>query len=499
MANQNHFNILEFDGHGIALMKVSRSSKGLHIDDYTIERGEWASDDALETALRTFVKTHALARTQLYTVLPRYEMTARVLTLPSQDMAEIIPMVRNTAEDYVPYPEHELVIDAAILEKLDDGQARVFATFAHTDFVDAHVARLIAAGIEPERLFVSTACVASAVVAAAGGPGDRVAFVWLGLGGMEVLVFNGRHLEYARAIAGAHDWPQAANPESEVLEELGVELRSSLAAHRRDSEDGLGADSVLVCSEWADAAPIAEALSGITGFECAAADILGRNGVDKSDLACQPAAAIGAALAAQQRANCIIDLVPASLVRTRSARATKMTALRAALLLVAVGIGVFGLYAVAAYQRQAYIGDLRNRIAEIEEPAQSVAIKRAQLGRIQRQVDASGSALELLAHLSERAPMSGITITSYSYTQGKELTIRGRAMGYSDFDRLAEELRAMGREDVPLFRRASLGPSKEVQENNQTVFDYEIRIPFPQDESDEEDRDEDADFGDDDV
>lgn len=499
MANQNHFSVLEFDAHGIALLKARRSSKGLQVESFVYERGEWPTDADLDQALGAFAKQHGLARTTVYTVLPRYEMTARILTLPSQDMAEIVPMVRNTAEDYVPYAEHELVIDAAILEKLDDGQSRIFATFAHTDFVDAHVARLHAAGIEPARLFVSTACVASAAVAAAAGPGDRVAFVWLGLGGIEVMVFNGRHLEYARAIAGAHDWTKAGNPESDELEELGVEVRSSLAAHRRDSEEGLGADTVLVCSEWADAAPVAEALSGIVGYECRGVDLLSVNGVKESSLPCQPAAAIGAALAAQDRAGTVIDLVPSSLVRTRSARGMKHAALRVAAVLVAIAAGVSGLYFSAAFQRQSYMQELRGRVANIEEPAQSVAVKRAQLNRIQRQVDASGSALELLAHLSERAPSANINITSYVFKHGKELKIQGRAMGNGEFDRLTEELRQLGRDDVPLFRRASQGPWKQVRENGQEVFEYEIRIPFPQEESDEDESDFDDDFGDDDV
>jgi len=499
VANQNQFHILEFDAHGIAIMKVRRSAKGLQIAEYTHERGDWSTDDEIETALRAFAKKHDLARTTLYTVLPRYEMTARILTLPSQDMAEIGPMVRNTAEDYVPYPEHELVIDATILEKLDDGQARVFATFAHNDVVDTHVARLNAAGIEPARLFVSTACIASAAAAAAGGPGDRIAFVWLGFGGVEVLVFNGRHLEYARAIAGAQDWSKAAHPDSEELEELGVELRSSLAAHRRESEEGLGAESVVVCSEWADASPIAEALAGVIGYDCDSVDLLSRNGADNTDLSCQPAAALGAALAAQDRAASVIDLVPTSLVRTRAARGMKHTALRVAGLAIVIVAGFVGLYVVAAFQRQSYIEELRSRVAAIEESAQSVAVKRSQLGRIQRQVDASGSALELLSHLSRQAPNADLNITSYVFSHGKELTIRGRAVGDSDFDRLTEDLRELGRDDVPLFRRASQGPWKQVRENNKEIYQYEIRIPFPRDESEEDDSEFESDFGDNDV
>lgn len=497
MANSNQFCVLEFDAHGIALLKARRSAKGLQVESFVHERGEWTSDEEIERVLGAFAKQHDLARASVYTVLPRYDMNTRILTLPSQDMAEITPMVRNTAEDYVPYPEHELVIDAAILEKLDDGRARVLATFAHSNVVDTHVKRLKAAGIEPARLFVSTACVASAAVAAAGGPGDRVAFVWLGLGGLEVLVFNGRHLEYARAVAGAHDWSKAADPGSDELEELGVELRSSLAAHRRDSEEGLGADTVLVCSEWADAAPIAKALTDISGYECRQADLLERNHVKFADLPCQPAAALGAALAAQDRAACVIDLVPQSLVRTRAARGMKMTALRAAAFAAAVGLGVFGLYFAAAFQRQSYIDQLRDRVAAIEEPAEGVALKRAQLARIQRQVDASGSALELLSHLSDRSPGSSINLTSYVFSQGKELTIRGRTMDFAHFDRLTEDLRELGREEVPLFRRAGQGPFKQVRENNQQVYEFEIRIPFPQDDLDEDELD--ADFGEDDV
>jgi len=345
-------------------------------------------------------------------------------------------------------------------------------------------------------LFVSTACVASAAMAIAPGPGDRVAVVWLGLGGLEVLVFNGRHLEYARAIAGAHDWSKAAEPASDELEELGMEVRSSLAAHKRESEEGLGADSILVCSAWADPAPIAEALTHVVGYECKAGALSSAYNVKSAETSCEPAAAFGAALAAQDRAACVIDLVPQSLLRSRAAGQLKKTALQGAVLAAAVIAGLFGLYFTLTFQRQAYINQLEERINQIREPAESVAVKRSQLARIQRSVDATGSALELLGEFSALAPGAELNITRFNYTQGKELVVGGRTMDFAYFDRLVEELRANGREDEPLFSKATQGPFKQVTENGQTVYEYEIRIPFPQDETGDEE-DEYNDFADD--
>jgi Tfp pilus assembly PilM family ATPase len=149
----------------------------------------------LEAALRVFVQKHALPGQDVYTVLPRHEITSRILVLPSADMDEIQGMIRLSAEEYVPYPLHDLVLDQCLLARLEDGSSRVMAVFAHKDLVAAHMALLGKVGIEPKQIYLSTACLASAAIASHGPETDNYALVNLSPGGLEALVIRKGHLE----------------------------------------------------------------------------------------------------------------------------------------------------------------------------------------------------------------------------------------------------------------------------------------------------------------
>ena len=157
-----NISILQFGEHLIARLRVRRSGKGIDIIAYDVERGNWpAKDGSLDEALKDFAARHNLAEDHVFSIIARHEMTARILELPSQDPAEIAGMIRLSAEEYVPFPADELLIDQCILQKLPDGRSKVLAVFAHQDVVNAHVKTLHHAQLEPEQIFLSTACLAA--------------------------------------------------------------------------------------------------------------------------------------------------------------------------------------------------------------------------------------------------------------------------------------------------------------------------------------------------
>ena len=266
----NHISILQFDERLLSLLRVRRSARGVDVLDAQVERGNWsASDGSLAAALKEFARRHGVANDTICTVLPRHDMTARMITLPSQSEEEVAGMVRLAAMEHVPYPPEELVIDQCVIQRLSDGQARVFAVFAHRDIVEAHVRLLHAAGLDPERMFVSSACLASAAIEALKGNEERIALVDLASGGIEMLALNGFRVEYSRAVAATYDWSLTGPDAANAAEELGTEVRASLGAYRRESEDGLGVDRLYVCSDWADVTAACETLEAVTGASVA--------------------------------------------------------------------------------------------------------------------------------------------------------------------------------------------------------------------------------------
>jgi hypothetical protein len=112
-------------------------------------------------------------------------------------------------------------------------------------------------------------------------------------------VLNERTVAYGRAVSSQQDWRLREGAEQEVFEELGVELRASLSAYRRDAEEGEDVESVCLCSEWTGVERHCEALSQEIGQECAPAPFVERLVEQGSEhLSSIPLVSLGAALLA---------------------------------------------------------------------------------------------------------------------------------------------------------------------------------------------------------
>ena len=125
----------------------------------------------------------------------------------------------------------------------------------------------------------------------------------LASGGLEVIAMHGRNVDHDRGVALQHGSGTYEATDPEVVAELGVEIRASLAAYRRESEDGVGVDRVYVCSEWTEVDKPARLLAEEIGYECGPADFANAivtNGAEH--LKAVPLVLLGAALAAQGRA-----------------------------------------------------------------------------------------------------------------------------------------------------------------------------------------------------
>ena len=490
----NNISILQFDERLISRLRVRRSNKGVDIIAFDQERGEWpARDGSLAEALKSFAARHGLAEDGVYTILPRHDMTARILEMPSQDRAELANMLSLSAEEYVPFPADELVIDHSVIELLPDGRSRVLVVFAHRDVVETHLKLLQEARIDPDQVFLSTACLASAAIAAAGGQDERRALVNLASGGLEVVVTKGKRLEYGRAVASTQDWDlnREGTSRTEVIEELAVEVRASLTAYRRESEEGEGVDAVYLCSDYAPVdAPCAELFHAL-GQECAPASFAGDLIVHGADLvAGLPVASLGAALLAQDRGVLAVSLLPKSFSRAREREDIKKDALRFGAFAAAIFLALGLVYAQAAHHRKAYIRDLEARIAQIQPRAMGIASKQKQLRILQEQVERSASVIELLAALCDLFPASGMNITRFAFGHNDRIDVYGRARTLQQIEKLTQDLVELGKTSLPQFAQAKQFYEQKAMERDQEVLDFRITIPFAKSEAAKSEGDE---------
>ena len=486
----NHISILRFDERQIARLRVVNTTQGIEVISFDKSTGPWSVEDGtLQSALQSFVDTHRLGEDSVYTILPRHDITSRILTLPTQDAAEIAQMMKLSAAEYVPYPPEELIIDQSVLEILPSGEAKVMVVLAHQDVVHGHVEILQGVGIRPEEVLLSSACLASVGMKSDLDARAPVALIDLASGGIEVLVLEGGQLAYTRGVAADPEWnPEGLDTASaEMIEELGAEIRGSLLAYRRESEEGDGVEQIYLSSESADVTQVAETLAKAMEKSCAPANFalpLITKGAEH--LSTLPLVFLGGVLAAQNRATISFTLLPGYLSQERKLKDVQTKFFKMALCVVLILFGFGALYFQAVAQRQVVIDDLNRQLALIEPSALDIASKQEKLQILARQVEYNGTVLELLAKISEAAGDWGLNVTRLTYNYETGIDLWGRTKKRDNVNDFNEMLRSITDEHLRMFAQAQSAYYEDAKERNRSIFLYKVNIPIlePEDSDD---------------
>ncbi|MBI2431507.1 MAG: pilus assembly protein PilM [Candidatus Hydrogenedentes bacterium] len=479
-----HTGILQAEPHLISYVRADLTGGKPRILAFFQERGHWPQEDGeLARALTAFANNHGLAEDTIYTVLPRHEITCRIVSLPSHQEAELANMLELSAEEYVPFAASELIIDHAILRKYPSGESDVLAAFAHKDVADNHLRLLRDAGLDPAEIYLSTACLASAAIAGLSQPPERYAVVDLGPSGFEVIILLEDRLQYTRGVAGVHDWEAASQGPGGALEELAIELRSSFSAYRRESPDGVGVEHVFLSSSFADVGPLCDIVSHETAKECQPAKFaqaLVEEGAEKTQFL--PLVLLGALLNAKASAAVNIELLPAQIERDRALLDVQQKLKRAAGVAAIILAMLGALYFQAVLQRERLIGQLERERDAIAPLAAGVAEKQDQLRILRQQVDHKGTVLELLASIAQAAPEEDLNISRFSYNREEGIDLWGRAKTIDDVHRFAQNIRGLAVGHLTLLSGAVRVYENAGAERGEPIFDYQVSIPFPQDD-----------------
>jgi len=478
---EQRITILQFSERSMSALRVETSRSGLEVVASVHETGVWSPEDgSLGTALGEFVAKHQLSEDKIYTVLPRHEVTVRMLELPTQDEGEIGGMVRLTAEEILPFPIEELVTTHCVLEEVDGGNSKVMAVVVHEKRVESHLALLNAAGVKPVQIYMSSTCLLAALSTVAPTSDECIALVNLSVGALEILVMSGHRMEYGRGIALGSTWSGEGEMTVAARDELVQEIRTALAAHRRESHSGAGPERVYVSSDWGDIDGFCKVLGEELDVPCLPAspylDILEKG---REIIEGVPLIAIGATVFATGRAESVAGLLPESELKMRAARSLRATLIRGAIAASLALVALAGVFTVSVNQRKEYIKELDARAEILRPQVRDIVAKRKHLQRLKFQLERDDTVLELLAHISTLAPTEGLNITRFTFNHGTNISFQGRARDSRFFDKLLDDLRIETKTSALLFSKAQEMYRREAKERNKNIWGYSISIPFP--------------------
>ena len=134
--------------------------------------GEVVDVDALADRLRAFFREHDLPKKVRLGVASQ-KMAVRVMELPAiDDEQELDAAIRFQAQEELPMPVEQAVLDHRLLERIDDeqgGRMRILVVAARRDSVEHLLAAARRAGLTPELVDLS----AFAMIRALYMPGSR--------------------------------------------------------------------------------------------------------------------------------------------------------------------------------------------------------------------------------------------------------------------------------------------------------------------------------------
>jgi len=458
-----------------------------------------------------------------YLVLPRHEITSRIVTFPSQNIDEIKNMVALSAEEYVPYSSDEIQTSQMILEQLPNDESKVFIAIAHRDLIDEKINILREIGLEPLGILVSTGLIADTAIPLAKDKlhTGNIGIVHLALGGIEFAIFHNNRLQFSRGVRTTwelrehketttipekkdedivldpfriHSEPlvehsqQTTKAQSELAtdltQEIVREIRTSVNTYQQETESEFTINKIYISADFPVPQHLKDELQKFLDIPCVLISPEHITGCSWKTEWAPPISAplVGVALSLFDNKPTPLNLLPEKLLITQKVREIAKHIKRLAVLGIVLILSLVGLFAQSVYQRQKLIHELQRQVAEIESNARGVAEKRQQLQILRREVAKNGSALDCLSRITASTPPR-VNMNMYSYRRNEGINIWGRAKSVDDVHAFAENLRRQAiSSSLSAFQQARSVYEQQTREQNEVIFDYQISIPFSEEE-----------------
>jgi len=408
--------------------------------------GAWddpaALRDRIAEATRAALAAGGIHARAVVAVIPRRMVTVKAARFPQAEPDQMAGMVRFEAQQYIPFPLDEVVLSHRVLGDAEDGMVSVLVTAARRPLVDAVVAGLEKAGVEPRRLAVSSLCLSALVPASNEG--------------VALVVADGDNVEIAIVRDGQPVFSRAGEPVRGGDRAVAVadEIARSVAAFRNEYRGVAVARVLLVVSRTAG--------FGVAEVQAALdlpVEALGGPLDAQDPEAATYAVALGAALETGESGASVSLLPPSRAERVAAARQRVVALAVAGLALIAViAVAMYSNAAAERARRERAIAARENRRLEaLEKVLARVRADHDQAAKTYRTVMAGTSrriqAVDVMKAVSDGIPRDGAAfITQLTYERAGSVSLRGIASSQS----AATDL-VLAYQKMDAFREARLG------------------------------------------
>jgi len=411
--------------------------------------------------------------------IPRHQTTTRNLDLPSANPLEIKDMIELQIGKQTPYASDEVIKDYQILGSNAEGYSKVLLVIVHRDIVGRYFKVIESAGLKVQKVSFSSEGLLNwrSLVYRQKIAAEKVQIlieVDYDASDFEV-VLNDR-LVFGRSISlGFSQFPgQLELWQKKFIEEvnhsiyayqneiIGKEIGKIIISRPRLVGDSL--DKELLEKEFGSSVEIIDQFKDIPFTE---EGLNSYNNLVRTDLSFAGLLGLGLPVTEHK-----IDLIPQEHQIGKAVREKGKDLYLMGILLVFILVAVSGVFLGRMYNKERYLGQLKQRLTEIQDKTKELNSMVRGIETIKDRVYTRGMSLNLLYEV-HKAITPEMHLVSMSFDGKETLTLRGQSNEMSEVFSFVSKL-----EESSYFQNVKTKYATKRKEGDKEITDFEISCPL---------------------
>jgi Tfp pilus assembly PilM family ATPase len=435
--------------------------------------------ESVVEAISKIFKDLKLNKQSVITYIPRHLVTVRILEFPSTNAKEISDMVNLQIGKQTPYSKEEIISSHRIIDAEREGYTKVMLVIARRNLVSERVEVLRKAGIEVDKVAVSSEGVYNWFSIAYReelnlGPD---AFILADIDSNYsdfVIIRKGKFVFSRNILIGAnHLLEEPEKWQDKFIEEL----RYSIELYHSEERD-LKVVKIFLSGTARYISDLDRTLSTRLDIPAQNTDPVKniRIGKEAGDLlggeGFRSVSVSGLFGASIKHKELELDLTPSEvriqkLMEEKRKHLTVMGILFSSIVMMASLLLLTNIY-----NKNSYLAQLKQKISRIESQANEVERMRMQISLVEKRLDAKGASINILNEIYKLTPRE-IYFTNINIEEKKQAILRGRAFAMSNVFEFVTTL-----ENSPYFEGVKTTYTTTKKEKDAEYAEFEIMCNY---------------------
>ncbi|MFH1753702.1 MAG: pilus assembly protein PilM [Candidatus Omnitrophota bacterium] len=420
----------------------------------------------LSNAVKKLAVEYKLAGNRTIVNIRRYKVTVKNLKLPSTNPTEIESMVALQAAKQLPFPPDKIISSYRILGRDPQGYSDIMMALLHRNFIDMTLSVFNQAGLDVERLALSSEALNLWHSARQKPEGERscVCLIDLDASSMELHIIRGDSPDFTRAIT--------FSPQDDVARRLLDETRMSFLTFKK-AYPGAEITKLVLTGRRSVLDREAPLLKKGLGLPMVFSDSLKQ--FPKTKDAALPGAnelsneSFTALAALGFYADSLqFNFIPSEIKLKKISKILKESLVVTVSLSLCIAIGLGGILLKSFMDKKRHLAVIQKKLLESRPKVEKLTMLKRSTELIRRQTNLKGSSIDVLRELYTNL-LPEISLTIFDYHDGESCLLRGSSQKLSDVFKFVSIL-----EDSPYFENVKVRYATKRIIAKQELTDFEL-------------------------